>query len=508
MDDRSTRRGRWLALLAALLGWAFDGFEMGIFALVAQPALGALLPDPSEGAIGRWYGLIQAGFLVGAATGGVLFGWLGDRFGRVRAMILSILTYAVFTGLGAFAGSAWHLGVCRFVAALGMGGEWSLGLALVVEMWPASARGWLAGIVGAAVNIGFMGVALVSLSLTLLLEWLTGALAAAGLSEPTVAWLTADRGWRLLLLSGLSPALLVLFIRQAVPESWQWQAEEARGATRHWSNVDLAGVLAAACGGLTLIAAWALEWPLVVRLVLSGVGYVLVLAGCLYPVRAYARRLHTAGGVASWSWPALRRRLLMGALISGVPLLGTWGAIQWIPLWTAQHAGPLARDVAALISAGGGFVGGILAAPLAHRWGRRRSYGLLCILALLTTMGLFMLSDPNATGFHIWVLASGIGAGAFTGWLPYYLPSLYPTAVRSISQGFAFNHGRILAAVGALQVGTLLGMFGSYPAACSVACLIYLVGIILLPWMPEAEPDQPTVPPAAPTTEAGKSRQV
>src|SRR5881296_120277 len=91
------QRGKWMALTAALLGWLFDGLEMGLFPLVARPALVELGVSPSE--VVTWNGVITALFLVGAATGGVLFGWLGDRLGRVRAMMLSILTYAIFSGL-------------------------------------------------------------------------------------------------------------------------------------------------------------------------------------------------------------------------------------------------------------------------------------------------------------------------------------------------------------------------------------------------------------------------
>src|SRR6266446_3565862 len=107
--------GKWMALAAGLLGWLFDGFEMGLFPLVAQPAL-LDMGVPKDDIIG-WNGIITAFFLVGAASGGVLFGWLGDRVGRVRAMMLSVLTYALVSGLGGFAQSPWQLAFLRFVAA-------------------------------------------------------------------------------------------------------------------------------------------------------------------------------------------------------------------------------------------------------------------------------------------------------------------------------------------------------------------------------------------------------
>src|SRR5262245_58165380 len=111
--------GKWLALAAALLGWMFDGAEMGIFSMIGRQAVRDLLNTSDESVIGLWFGVITAGFLVGAATGGVLFGWLGDRIGRVRAMALSVLTYALFTGLCGVVAQAWQVGLLRFIASLG-----------------------------------------------------------------------------------------------------------------------------------------------------------------------------------------------------------------------------------------------------------------------------------------------------------------------------------------------------------------------------------------------------
>ena len=97
-DARNAERDQWLVLVAAFLGWMFDGVEQGVFPLVARPALQNLLGVESDQVIGPWIGYITAVFLVGAAGGGFLFGWLGDRIGRVRAMIFSILAYSLFTG--------------------------------------------------------------------------------------------------------------------------------------------------------------------------------------------------------------------------------------------------------------------------------------------------------------------------------------------------------------------------------------------------------------------------
>src|SRR5436190_8172256 len=108
----ASTKGKWLVLTAAFLGWMFDGLEMGIFPLVARPALQEMQAAAGvldEQFVQMWMGKITALFLLGAAAGGLAFGWLGDKMGRVRAMSLSILCYSIFTGFAYFAQQPWHL---------------------------------------------------------------------------------------------------------------------------------------------------------------------------------------------------------------------------------------------------------------------------------------------------------------------------------------------------------------------------------------------------------------
>ena len=227
----TSARGRWMVLVAALLGWMFDGLEMGLFPLVARPALRDLLATTDETQISRWFSIITAVFLVGAATGGVLFGWLGDRIGRVRAMTLSVLTYAIFSGICGLSAEAWQVAGFRFIASLGMGGEWSLGVALVMEVWPDRSRGWLAGVIGAAANFGYMIIAIVALGLAAIIGDLYAALLKAGIGVETADWLVKNDGWRIMMLFGAVPALLTFLIRLFVPESQKWQEEDRKGTT-------------------------------------------------------------------------------------------------------------------------------------------------------------------------------------------------------------------------------------------------------------------------------------
>src|SRR5262245_62400293 len=116
----------------------FDGLDMHLYTLVAAPFVAQLMGAVSttDPLVGRHSSIIQAAFLLGWALGGGFFGRIGDRLGRSRALVLTIFTYALFTGLSFFAQTWWHLLAFRFLAALGIGGEWAVGAALLSETWP------------------------------------------------------------------------------------------------------------------------------------------------------------------------------------------------------------------------------------------------------------------------------------------------------------------------------------------------------------------------------------
>ena len=186
--EQIIKRGQWMALAAALLGWMFDGFEMGLFSMVGRSAIQDLMgygktPTSEQNAlIGFYFGVVIAVFLVGAAAGGVLFGWLGDRIGRVRAMSLSVATYAIFTGLCGVVETPLQIASMRFIASLGMGGEWALGVALVMEVWPNRSRALMAGLIGAAANVGYLLVGIIGIGLAAILGNMKGWLIDVGFS--------------------------------------------------------------------------------------------------------------------------------------------------------------------------------------------------------------------------------------------------------------------------------------------------------------------------------------
>jgi len=429
------KRAMALALGAALLGWMFDGFEMGLFPLVGRPALKELLGASADAHFGWWFSGIMAMFLVGAACGGIIFGWLGDRIGRVRAMVLSVATYAIFSGLCGFSTEAWHLAALRFVASLGMGGEWALGVALVMEIWPAKYRPILAGIIGAAANVGFFIIALIGLGLTQVIDDLCGFLTSVGVPNEYAAPLCANSGWRLLLFIGATPAILAFFIQIFVPESEKWKHAAATTPKNKVSDIF-------------------------------------------------------RGGLAKYA--------VMGAILGAIALLGTWGSVQWIPAWAnkmskalpAESAGwaKMASSLAQIASAVGAIAGCILGALFAQWTSRRIGYFTLCLGSLITCQVLFHVPVELDWWFLFMVFLVGGLTAAFYGWLPLYLPELFPTRIRATGQGFSFNAGRVLAAVGTVGSGGLLTLFNEdYAAAGTITCLIYLVGIVFIWFCPETK---------------------
>jgi MFS family permease len=407
-SQRETVRGNLYALSAAFLGWMFDGLEMGMFPLVARPALQQMqvhagtASDPNF--VGNWMGIVTAAYLFGAAAGGILFGWLGDRMGRVRAMSLSILCYSLCTGATYFVQTPEQLTLARFCAALGMGGEWALGVALVMEIWPDRFRPMLAGLIGVAGNLGFVFIGAIGLAFDV----------------------TRD-SWRWITLVGAAPALLTLAIMRFVPESHRWEiaSDQVRsGATRGPFTADLA------------------------------------------------------------------KRSLLAALFCGIMLVGTWGSVQWLPPWADQLTGdhqPAAKAYTQIVL-GLGSVAGCLLSISFGKFGRRTSYFLICLSSLVGCSLIFRCISHYGLPFLGMTFAVGATTGSFFGWAPLYLPELFPTHFRATGQGFAYNAGRAIAAIGALQMSALMRHYdGSLARAGAVVTLVYGMGMILIWFAPETK---------------------
>jgi MFS family permease len=210
----------WIVLIIAALGWLFDTMDQNLYNIVRAPSLNHLLRPLHPGSeiensaaakalaadVKQKGGWITSIFLVGWSAGGFIFGVLGDRLGRTRTMIITILIYAIFTGLSGLAPNWQIYAFFRFMTALGVGGEWAAGAALVAETFPSRSRPMALGFLQALSAVGNMMAAVIT--------FLLGNL---------------ENNWQIAYFIGAAPALLVLWIRRSVrePEKWKEAKEKA-----------------------------------------------------------------------------------------------------------------------------------------------------------------------------------------------------------------------------------------------------------------------------------------
>lgn len=403
-------RYQWLVLTIASLGWVFDAFEGQLYNITRADMLPGLLKvaadDPQVKVWGeRFLGI----FLIGGTLGGWLFSSMADRWGRKPVMALTILFYSIFSGITAFASEIWHVGVLRFLVAMGVGGEWAVGAALVAEVFPARARERAGGIFHATSVVGL---------------WL-----AAGVG------LAVGSNWRAAYLIGIVPALLVLWVRTGVREPESWQSAKS-------SHSDELGSFRALLGH-----------------------------------------------------PQWRSRAIFGALLAMVGLATFWGVVvAGQDLSAALLKGlndPLASEKSKIafgfVQTAGAGVGMLSFGPLSSRIGRRNTFALMHVFALMMTPVIcwvpfyfqsfaMMLCLLPIFGFF----AQGIHAG-----YAVYFPELFPTHLRATGAGFCFNTGRILAAPvliwGSAEMKRILDLRW---AVTWLGCL-FLLGLLILPFLPE-----------------------
>jgi MFS family permease len=436
-------RNQKLAVLAAgFAAWMFAGLENALFVLIHRQMMLSLLPAGSaEAVITEWFAWNQAAFMLGAAVGGWLFGLMGDRIGRTRALGASVLCYSLLTLAAWWITQPGLMCGLRFLAMLGFGGTWPNAVSLVTEAWPGASRPLLAGVMGTAANFGFVLLGTIALKFEV----------------------TPD-SWRWTLLVGGSPAILGLLILWLVPESRRWLAQRAAG---------VAGSTAGA------------------------------------PIRS---------SVTSQLFkPPLLSRTLIGILLGAVPVIGTAANANWVVPWRDQVAARQAEQAASAVPAqgnatsakkksgqnprdkartmisrsSGAIFGSLLGGLIATVAGRRLSYFLISLATFAVSSLLFGTMQPDDPWFDWAVFLLGFFGVAYFGWLPLFLPELFPVNVRATGSGISFNSGRIAAAAVSIFVGLRMSSFGGdYSAIGLWTGLIYAVGMLVI-WLAPSESRKP-----------------
>jgi hypothetical protein len=220
----------------------------------------------------------------------------------------------------------------------------------------------------------------------------------------------------------------------------------------------------------------------------------------MYPVARYMARAEQAGALGQGDRRRCIQRLVFGSCLAGVALLGTWGSLQWAPKWSialSQNM-PKAKEYTQISMAGGAIVGTLVAALMGGWIGRRITYALLCVGSFISLIYMYRANDAFGAKFLISSFAAGGITAAFYGWFPLYFPELFPTSIRATSQGFAFNFGRVLSAIGSLQTATLTAYFSrnvpkerieidAFSKAGATLASIYLIGILIIWLGPETK---------------------
>jgi MFS family permease len=432
---RLLTRYHWLVLTAAALGWLFDTMDQQLFALARKPAITQLLgASPTDPRVEEYGSYATSIFIAGWATGGLIFGIMGDRVGRVRTMMVTILIYSLFTGLSALSVGVWDFALWRFLTGLGVGGEFAVGVALVAEVMPDRARPHALALLQGLSAVGNVTAALINIGLGI----------AEG--EGLLGW----SPWRIMFVVGALPALLVVVIQSRLREPERWRAAVAAGDVRH-----RAGSLAELFGD----PRWRRH---------TFVGLALAFAGVvgLWGIGFFSYDFARSVFRAAYEKQGLPENVIRGKLTQ---MVGYVSLLQNL----------------------GGFLGIYAFSKFTHAFGRRPAFAVSFVLAIASTAFTFWFLDDFYDVFWMIPLMGFCQLTMFGGYAIYF-PELFPTRLRSTGTSFCYNVGRFAAAVGPLTMGGLInrlsGQYGNVLAWRYTGvsmCAFFLIGLLALPFAPE-----------------------
>lgn len=438
-------RYHWFVFLVAALGWLADCMDQQLFNLARVTAVADLLQLPtSDPQVKEWAGYSTSIFLIGWATGGLFFGVLGDKWGRVKTMLLTILLYSLFTGLSALSVTVWDFAFYRFLTGLGVGGEFAVGVALLAETMPASARPHTLGLLQACSAIGNITAA----ALFMLMGWLEmrGNFIGATFSA-----------WRMLFLFGTVPALIAILVRRRLQEPQAWK-DMSTSATAHragsfkellgtnpWRRNALAGLALAFAG---VVGLW-------------GIGFFAV--DLQQYVMADYLKTQTVG------WEAHEK--------AGYGKI--WAGVTSAMINIGAAAGMWAFTI------------------LTSFTGRKPAFALAFVMAAASTAMVFLYL--RTIGDIFWMLPiMGFCQLALFGGYAIYFPELFPTHLRSTGTSFCYNVGRFVAAVGPTALGLLTSQVYAgfrtdadpvlpFRYAGVTMCSVFAIGLVALFFLPETK---------------------
>jgi MFS family permease len=476
---------QWFVFIVCCLAWDMDCLDQQLFVLARRPAMTELVPKarlddprlpelqakltaqaeaegkpaPSEQDALKALNdadVQEAGsyatsiFMLGWATGGIFFGIMGDRLGRVKTLMLTILLYALFTGLSALSATRVDFYLYRFLTGLGVGGVFAAAVTLLAESTPDRARPLALGLFQASSALGNVLAAVLSM-------WF-GSLAERGAFEGRSLLGYPLTPWRLMFVVGIVPGLLVVFVQLFLREPEKWKQSVAAGGKRGGSYGELLGDV---------------RWRRNALL-----GLLLALAGVI-----------GLWGIAFFS-PDLQQYVAEPAYKAEAERLGLSGAeaAKYVAGQKAYWAG-----ITSLVANVGAFFG-IFAFSWASVYvGRKPAFAFFLLMAGVSTAVVFLYL--NTWSDILWMVPlMGFFQLALFGGYAIYFPELFPTRLRSTGTSFCYNVGRLIAAVGPALLGLLTGVvFAAHAApwplrlAGVTMCSVFLLGLLALPFLPETK---------------------
>ena len=431
----------WFVLIVASAAWFFDCLDQRLFSLARVPALSTLMKLPPTDAGLQGFGkVVTAWFLIGWGVGGMIFGSLGDKYGRAKMLTLTILIYSACTGLSFFSQTALDFAIFRFLTGVGVGGVFGLAVALIAETVPAGARVQSLGLLQILSTIGN----------------LAAGFAKKGIDAMEASHtITAGEGWRWMFLIGAFPALMIIFTRGWLKEPDSWLRLKEQGLLPK-------GSIFAPYASLLSKARW--RKNLIVGALIASTGVV-----GLWAIGEYAVDLQKVVFKSHFDKLLAPDKVkdAVNDAISNAYLLNMLGAAVGMMIFTKLATA-----------------------------GRKFAFFVGFVSALVITFFVYFKMSSPTDAYWMMPLMGMAQLSVFAGFA-IYLPELFPSELRSTGTSFCYNLGRFAAAAGSFFSATLTkdiyGKFGATDPALPLRysamtmCVIFLVGIVTLAFAPETK---------------------
>ncbi|MFO0807283.1 MAG: MFS transporter [Gemmataceae bacterium] len=441
-------RYQWFVFVICCLAWDLDCMDQQLFILARDPAVMNLTGAASLTDDVKFTGTITTSvFMVGWAFGGIAFGILGDRLGRVKTLMWTIFLYALFTGLSAFSLSKWDFMAYRLLTGMGVGGAFAASVVLLAESVPERPRPFILGLFQASSVLGNCGAALISMYL--------GSLEGSGVFSGDF-W----KPWRIMFVIGIVPGVLLVLVQTFLKEPERWLAQRAaQDETGQTPWRKFFGTLT----DLLTAPKWGKH--VLLGLILTGVGVVGLWGIGFFATTLVVKPLETEFKAMGYA---------------GTELKGL------VTYW---------RGITSLVQNFGAFLGIFAFSWVTGIFGRKPTFAVFLVLAAVVTAGTFMFLRTRQEIFWM-VPLMGASQLALFGGYAIYLPELFPTKYRSTGTSFCYNAGRLVAAIGPFFLGVLTSTvfteahgYGTegFRYAGATMCCVFLIGLLALPFLPETK---------------------